>query len=145
MTNLYTCLNGFAYNKGRVKDRIEKKLLQISHHVSNSLAMVNKVPGVNKLTTSSESDEIVMVYCLDMEEEMKSGKWRVATHWTPNSGDKTILQYDDVMKLDFGTHVDGYIVDCAFTMAFNPMFDPLLEASCEATNMGIKVHSQKNA
>ncbi|KAK7402386.1 hypothetical protein VNO78_14615 [Psophocarpus tetragonolobus] len=62
----------------------------------------------------------------------------VAAHWTPNSGDKTILQYDDVMKLDFGTHVDGYIVDCAFTVAFNPMFDPLLEASREATNTGIK-------
>ena len=35
----------------------------------------------------------------------------------------------------------GYIVDCAFTVAFNPMFDPLLEASREATNTGIKVHS----
>ncbi|BAU03775.1 hypothetical protein VIGAN_UM177600, partial [Vigna angularis var. angularis] len=69
----------------------------------------------------------------------------VAAHWTPNSGDKTILQYDDVMKLDFGTHVDGYIVDCAFTVAFNPMFDPLLEASREATNMGIKVHFGKDA
>jgi methionyl aminopeptidase len=34
---------------------------------------------------------------------------RVAAHWTPNSGDKTILQYDDVMKLDFGTHIDGTI------------------------------------
>lgn len=32
---------------------------------------------------------------------------RVAAHWTPNSGDKTVLQYDDVMKLDFGTHIDG--------------------------------------
>jgi len=32
---------------------------------------------------------------------------RVAAHWTPNSGDKTVLQYDDVMKLDFGTQVDG--------------------------------------
>jgi methionine aminopeptidase len=32
---------------------------------------------------------------------------RVAAHWTPNAGDKTVLQYDDVMKLDFGTHVDG--------------------------------------
>lgn len=32
---------------------------------------------------------------------------RVAAHWTPNTGDKTVLQYDDVMKLDFGTHVDG--------------------------------------
>ncbi|KAG5628634.1 hypothetical protein H5410_000351 [Solanum commersonii] len=62
----------------------------------------------------------------------------VAAHWTPNSGDKTVLQYDDVMKLDFGTHIDGRIVDCAFTLAFNPMFDPLLEASREATNTGIK-------
>lgn len=33
----------------------------------------------------------------------------------------------------------GHIVDCAFTVAFNPMFDPLLEASREATNTGIKV------
>ncbi|XP_050260634.1 methionine aminopeptidase 2B-like [Quercus robur] len=31
----------------------------------------------------------------------------VAAHWTPNSGDKTVLQYDDVMRLDFGTHIDG--------------------------------------
>ncbi|XP_073053572.1 methionine aminopeptidase 2B-like isoform X4 [Primulina eburnea] len=62
----------------------------------------------------------------------------VAAHWTPNTGDKTVLQYDDVMKLDFGTHIDGHIVDCAFTVAFNPMFYPLLEASREATNMGIK-------
>ena len=23
----------------------------------------------------------------------------VAAHWTPNSGDNTVLQYDDVMKL----------------------------------------------
>ncbi|KAG2325475.1 hypothetical protein Bca4012_040000 [Brassica carinata] len=62
----------------------------------------------------------------------------VAAHWTPNSGDKTVLQYDDVMKLDFGTHIDGHIVDCAFTVAFNPMFDPLLAASREATYTGIK-------
>ncbi|KAG4396831.1 hypothetical protein GLYMA_10G017100v4 [Glycine max] len=62
MTNLYTCLDGFAYSKGRVGDRIEKKLLQISHHVSNSLAMLNKVPGVEKLTTSSESDEVFPEY-----------------------------------------------------------------------------------
>lgn len=62
----------------------------------------------------------------------------VAAHWTPNAGDQTVLQYDDVMKLDFGTHIEGRIVDCAFTVAFNPMFDPLLEASREATNTGIK-------
>lgn len=62
----------------------------------------------------------------------------VAAHWTPNSGDKTVLQYDDVMKLDFGTHIKGRIIDSAFTVAFNPRYDPLLTAVKEATNTGIK-------
>ena len=30
-----------------------------------------------------------------------------AAHYTPNAGDTTVLQYDDVMKLDFGTHING--------------------------------------
>ncbi|KAL0772385.1 hypothetical protein Bca101_037536 [Brassica carinata] len=59
----------------------------------------------------------------------------VAAHWTPNSGDKTALQYDDVMKLDFGTHIDGHIVDCAFTVAL----DPLLAASREATYTDVRL------
>ncbi len=62
----------------------------------------------------------------------------VAAHWTPNAGDKTVLQYGDVMKLDFGTHVGGRIIDCAFTVAFDPKFDPLLAAVKEATNAGIR-------
>ena len=28
-----------------------------------------------------------------------------AAHYTPNAGDNTVLQYDDVMKVDFGTQV----------------------------------------
>lgn len=35
----------------------------------------------------------------------------MAAHWTPNSGDTTVLQYGDVCKLDFGTHVNGRIID----------------------------------
>ena len=31
----------------------------------------------------------------------------VAAHWTPNAGDQTVLQYDDVMKLDFGCQING--------------------------------------
>ena len=30
-----------------------------------------------------------------------------AAHYTPNAGDTTVLQYDDVMKVDFGTHING--------------------------------------
>ena len=35
----------------------------------------------------------------------------------------------------------GRIVDCAFTVAFNPRYDNLLAAVRDATNIGIKVAS----
>ncbi|XP_029969723.1 methionine aminopeptidase 2-like [Salarias fasciatus] len=61
-----------------------------------------------------------------------------AAHYTPNAGDTTVLQYDDVCKIDFGTHINGRIIDCAFTVTFNPKYDKLLEAVKDATNTGIK-------
>ncbi|XP_065084385.1 uncharacterized protein und [Ochlerotatus camptorhynchus] len=61
-----------------------------------------------------------------------------AAHYTPNAGDPTVLQYDDVTKIDFGTHIKGRIIDCAFTLSFNPKYDKLLEAVKDATNTGIR-------
>lgn len=60
-----------------------------------------------------------------------------AAHYTPNAGDKTVLSYDDVMKVDFGVHVNGHIVDCAWTHTFNEKYDPLLAAVKESTDAGI--------
>lgn len=62
----------------------------------------------------------------------------VAAHYTPNYGDDTVLGYDDVCKLDFGTHINGYLIDSAFTIAFNPVYENLLKAAQDATNAGIK-------
>ncbi|EFX04615.1 methionine type metalloexopeptidase [Grosmannia clavigera kw1407] len=62
----------------------------------------------------------------------------IAAHYSPNLGNKTILQQEDVMKVDIGVHVNGYIVDSAFTIAFEPRYDNLLEAVREATNTGIR-------
>ena len=61
-----------------------------------------------------------------------------AAHWTPNPGDKVYLTEDDLCKLDFGTHVGGRIIDCAFSVAFNPKFDNLIQATQEATNEGLR-------
>lgn len=61
-----------------------------------------------------------------------------AAHYTPNAGDTTVLQYDDVCKIDYGVHVNGRIIDCAFTVHFDSKYDPLVEAVREATNAGIR-------
>ena len=63
----------------------------------------------------------------------------VAAHYTPNTDSaKVVLNYDDVLKVDFGTHINGRIVDSAWTVAFDNKYDPLLEAVREATYEGIK-------
>ena len=61
-----------------------------------------------------------------------------AAHWTPNAGDKTVLKYEDVMKVDFGVQVNGRIIDSAFTHTFDPVYDPLVAAVRAATNTGVR-------
>ncbi|KFH46213.1 Methionine aminopeptidase-like protein [Hapsidospora chrysogenum ATCC 11550] len=61
-----------------------------------------------------------------------------AAHYTPNAGNKMVLKQEDVMKVDFGVHVNGRIVDSAFTMAFDDKYNNLLEAVKAATNAGVR-------
>jgi len=62
----------------------------------------------------------------------------VAAHYTPNAGDKTVIQYGDVCKIDFGVHVNGRIIDSAFTLTFDPVYDNLIAAVKDATNTGVR-------
>ncbi|KMV65226.1 methionine aminopeptidase 2 [Encephalitozoon cuniculi EcunIII-L] len=62
-----------------------------------------------------------------------------AAHYTVNPGEQDIvLKEDDVLKIDFGTHSDGRIMDSAFTVAFKENLEPLLVAAREGTETGIK-------
>ncbi|KAI9701598.1 MAG: Methionine aminopeptidase 2 [Candelina mexicana] len=61
-----------------------------------------------------------------------------AAHYTPNAGNKMILEHSDVLKVDFGVHLNGRIVDSAFTMTFDPIYDNLLASVKDATNTGVR-------
>ncbi|KAI4231391.1 MAG: hypothetical protein LQ349_005637, partial [Xanthoria aureola] len=83
---------------------------------------------------------------LEEGDNLKGGMWfptglslnHCAAHFTPNAGNKTVLQKEDVMKIDFGVHINGRIVDSAFTMAFDPIYDNLLAAAKDAINAGVR-------
>ena len=62
----------------------------------------------------------------------------IAAHYSPNAGDKVYLAEKDVMKVDIGVHLNGHIVDSAFTIAFDEKYDNLLTAVKEATNTGVR-------
>ena len=64
----------------------------------------------------------------------------VAAHYSPlYADDNTTLKQSDVMKIDFGVAINGHIIDSAFTVCFDDRFQPLIEASREATNKGIRM------
>jgi len=78
-----------------------------------------------------------------------------AAHYSPNAGDTigrftmqsqsmisqryTVLAWRDVLKVDFGVHVNGRIVDSAFTLTWDHTYEKLLEAVQAATNTGVRV------
>jgi len=57
----------------------------------------------------------------------------IAAHYTPTVNDGTILKEGDVVKVDFGVHVNGYCIDTAFTVEINDnKYKDLIEASRKA-------------
>lgn len=63
-----------------------------------------------------------------------------AAHDTPNPRTPAVvLGENDVLKVDFGTQVDGYIIDSAFTVAFNPQYENLLLAARESVYECLKI------
>ncbi len=64
----------------------------------------------------------------------------IAAHWTPKINDETIFKKGDVVKVDVGVHVDGWIADTAktFEIGTNNWKD-LIKASEEAVNAAIDI------
>ena len=67
-----------------------------------------------------------------------------AAHYTPNAGNKVVFHEQDVMKVDFGVHLNGRIVDSAWTVTFDPVYDNLLAAVRDATNTGVRVSGSRD-
>ena len=62
----------------------------------------------------------------------------VAAHYTPYYGDEKVFSENDVVKLDVGVHVDGYIADGAITIDLSSSYNDLKKASEDALHTVIK-------
>jgi len=145
--NYNNSLNPTKINiKGDEEDMIQsmRKSAECHRHIRKYIQPLIK-PGVTYLDICEKLENKIVE--LMGENNLKSGvgfytSWsvnNVIAHDSAVPSDKRILGYDDVCKVDFGTHVNGYITDSAFTVAFNPKYKPLLDATKEATWAGIKL------
>ncbi|MEM2634405.1 MAG: type II methionyl aminopeptidase [Nitrososphaerales archaeon] len=63
----------------------------------------------------------------------------IAAHYTPSIDDESVIHDGDVVKIDIGVHIKGYIADTAITISFNPKFDSMVQAVNEVLKEVIKV------
>lgn len=62
----------------------------------------------------------------------------IAAHFSPSDNDIFKLNENDVCSIDYGVHVNGHIIDSAFTINLNQKYKTLLEASHDAVLQTIK-------
>ncbi len=62
----------------------------------------------------------------------------VAAHYVSPTGDQTTIQEGQVVKVDIGVHVDGYIADTAVTICLDPALTQMVKAAEEALAVAIK-------
>lgn len=56
----------------------------------------------------------------------------VAAHYTAEPNDQKIITDLDLVKIDLGAQINGYIADTAVTVCYNPEYDTLVQAAEDA-------------
>jgi methionyl aminopeptidase len=69
----------------------------------------------------------------------------IAAHYSPPADDETVIKEGDMVKVDMGAHLDGYIADTAFTVAMTEktemvaVVEKALEAAISAVKPGVDI------
>ncbi len=53
----------------------------------------------------------------------------IAAHYTAEPNDKIIVKDTDLLKIDLGVQINGYIADTAVTVCYDPKYDFLVQAA----------------
>ena len=63
----------------------------------------------------------------------------IAAHYTAEPNDNTAVNDTDVLKIDIGVHIQGYIADTAVTVCYDSKYDPLAKSAEAALSEAIRV------
>jgi methionyl aminopeptidase len=62
----------------------------------------------------------------------------IVAHYTPSKTTSQVITENNIAKIDYGVHVDGYIIDSAFSVNFDNEYKSICEASEQAVLNVIK-------
>src|SRR5215207_7348918 len=62
-----------------------------------------------------------------------------AAHYTAEPSDDTLVKEGDVLKIDIGVHIDGYIADTAVTVCYDPKYEALVSTAEMALGEAVRI------
>ncbi len=83
---------------------------------------------------------------IEKEIEQKGGKCafpvntslnEIAAHYTAEPNDSVVVRETDLLKIDLGVQINGYIADTAVTVCYDPKYDYLVQAAESALREAI--------
>lgn len=63
----------------------------------------------------------------------------IAAHYTAEPNDPTVVKEGDVLKIDIGVHIEGYIADTAVTVCYDPKYEALVKAAEGSLGEAVKI------
>lgn len=96
------------------------------------LARQNAKPGKKLLELADEIENKTRELGGEIAFPANLSRNAEAAHYTPSYNDELVIGEKDVLKIDVGVHIGGYIADCAFTLDFSGEHGKLVEASAAA-------------
>ncbi|MBA3750556.1 MAG: type II methionyl aminopeptidase, partial [Nitrosopumilus sp.] len=101
----------------RKKNHIDRTLFEICESIENEITSLGGMPAFPVNVSLNE----------------------IAAHYTAEPQDQINVKDTDVLKIDLGVHIDGYIADTAVTISYNSKYDQLINIAELSLSEAIKI------
>jgi len=92
-------------------------------------------PGVPLLEVANRCEEEIIKNGCELSFPINLSLNEIAAHYSPPIGDKTVVPEKGLLKIDIGSHFNGYIADSAFTINLDE--DPILQNYVDAAKEAV--------
>ncbi len=98
-------------------------------------------PGVTLLEIANRCEAEVIKNGCELSFPINLSLNEIAAHYSPPIGDRTIVPENGLLKIDIGSHFNGYIADSAFTINIDedPILQNYVDAAKEALDAAIEL------
>ncbi len=123
------------YNKHEYEEQLEKlnKAGEIHNTVMNEAIKLIK-PGAKLYDVAEYVENRTKELGGDIAFPCNLSINDIAAHYSPYYNDEKVFSEEDIVKLDIGVHIDGYIADGARTVDLSNSYKDLVTASEDALN-----------